>query len=223
MTAPRVGMITIGQSPRSDVVPEITALVERPMRVVEAGALDGLSLEAVRGLAPGPADDTLVTRMADGTEVQVAKRHIIPRIQACIHRLAPEADALVLLCTGRFPDFDSARPFLEPQGLVDRVVQAVAGPRGRVGVMVPAAAQIEGSRQQMASYGLTATVEVASPYAGGDEVRRAAERLSGSSVSVVVMHCIGYTAGMKAEVRRVAGKPVILARSIVGKVLEELL
>jgi protein AroM len=216
-------MITIGQSPRSDVVPEITALVERPMRVVEAGALDGLSLEAVQGLAPGPADETLVTRMADGTEVQVAKRHVIPRIQACIHRLAPEADVLVLLCTGRFPDFESARPFLEPQGLVDRVLQAVAGPRGRVGVMVPAAAQIESSRQQMASYGLTATVEVASPYAGGEEVRRAAERLGGSSVSVVVMHCIGYTAAMKAEVRRVSGTPVLLARSLVGKVLEELL
>jgi hypothetical protein len=37
------------------------------------------------------------------------------------------------------------------------------------------------------------------------------------------MHCIGYTAAMKAEVRRIGGKPVILARSIVGKVLEELL
>lgn len=219
----RVGMITIGQSPRSDVVPEISALVGRPIRVVEAGALDGLGPEGVRALAPGPADETLVTRMADGTEVQVAKRHIIPRIQACIHRLTPEVDALVLLCTGRFPDFDSARPLLEPQGLVDRVVQAVAGPGGPVGVMVPAAAQVEGSRRQMASYGLTATVEVASPYAGGDEVRRAAERFGGTNVSVVVMHCIGYTAAMKAEVRRVGGKPVILARSIVGKVLEELL
>jgi protein AroM len=221
--APRVGMITIGQSPRSDVVPEIAALVERPMQVVEAGALDGLSLEAVRGLAPGPADETLVTRMADGAEVLVAKRHIIPRIQACIHRLAPAVDALVLLCTGRFPEFESARPFLEPQGLVDRVLQAVVGPGGKVGVMVPATAQVEGSRQQMATYGLTAQVEVASPYAGGDGIRWAAERLGGSNVSVIVMHCIGYTAAMKAEVRRIAGRPVLLARSIVGKVLEELL
>ncbi len=46
--ATRVGMITIGQSPRVDVVPEVAALVGRPMEVVEAGALDGLSLEEVR-------------------------------------------------------------------------------------------------------------------------------------------------------------------------------
>ena len=64
--ATRVGMITIGQSPRPDVVPEVVALVGRPMTVVEAGALDGLSLAEVRRLAPGPMDDTLVTRMQDG-------------------------------------------------------------------------------------------------------------------------------------------------------------
>jgi protein AroM len=37
------------------------------------------------------------------------------------------------------------------------------------------------------------------------------------------MHCIGYTARMKEEVRRISGKPVLLARSLVGKILEETL
>lgn len=221
--ATKVGMITIGQSPRTDVVPEITALVGRPMEVVEVGALDGLSLEEVRRLAPGPTDETLVTRMADGTEIHVAKRHIVPRIQACIDRVAPQVDAIVLLCTGRFPGFHSPCPFLEPQGLVDRVVQAVVGPGGKVGVMVPGAAQVEAGRRKMKEYGLTPTVVAASPYTGSDEIRRAAERLRETDVKAVVMHCIGYDAKMKAEVRQASGKPVILARSVVGKILEEML
>jgi protein AroM len=221
--ATRVGMITIGQSPRSDVVPEITALVGHPMDVVEAGALDGLSREEVRRLGPGPSDETLVTRMADGTEVHAAKRHIIPRIQACADRLAPGVDVIVLLCTGLFPEFHSPVPFLEPQRLVDRVVQAVAGPGGKVGVMIPAAAQAETSRWKMAEYGLTATLAVASPYADSGGIRRAAEALRDADVMTVVMHCIGYDAKMKAEVRRVSRKPVILARSLVGKILEEML
>lgn len=216
-------MITIGQSPRTDVVPEVTALVGRPIEVAEAGALDGLNLEEVRRLAPGPGDEMLVTRMADGTEVHVAKRHIMPRIQACIDRLAPQVDVIVLLCTGRFPEFHSPRPFIEPQELVDRVVQAVVGPGGKVGVMVPGAAQVEAGRQKMAEYGSMATVVAASPYTGADEIRRAAERLRDADVKAVVMHCIGYDAKMKAEVRRVSGKPVILARSLVGKILEEML
>ncbi len=218
-----VGMITIGQSPRVDVVPEVRALVPRSMDVVEAGALDGLSLDEVRRLAPGPGDETLVTRMADGTEVHVAKRHIIPRLQSCIGRLGPQVQAIVLLCTGAFPEFHAPVPLLEPQRLVDRVVQAIAGPGGSIGLMLPAEEQAEASRRKMQEYGLVAKVAVASPYGGFEAIGQAAAIFRDSDVRAVVMHCIGYDAKMKAEVRQVSGKPVLLARSLVGKVLDELL
>ncbi|HXZ44784.1 MAG TPA: AroM family protein [archaeon] len=219
----RVGMITIGQSPRVDVVPEVMALVDTPMEVVEAGALDGLNLDEVRRMAPGPNDETLVTRMADGTGVHVAKRHIIPRLQSCIDHLAPRVEVVVLLCTGIFPEFHSSVPVLEPQRLVDRVVQAVVSPGGQVGLMIPAAAQAQASRRKMEEYGLVARVAVASPYGRFEEVRHAAATFRDSDVKAVVMHCIGYDAKMKAEVRQQSGKPVILARSVVGKILEEML
>jgi protein AroM len=221
--ATRVGMITIGQSPRGDVVPELRALVGRPMHVMEAGALDGLSLEEVRRLAPRPEDETLVTRMADGSEVHVAKRHIIPRLQSCIDRLAPQVETIVLLCTGLFPEFHSPVPLLEPQRLVDRVVQAVVAPAGSVGLLLPAEAQAEAGRRKMQEYGLVARVAVASPYGRSEEIRQAGATFRNSGVQAVVMHCIGYDAKMKAEVRQQSGRPVILARSLVGKVLEELL
>jgi protein AroM len=223
-TAARVGMITIGQSPRPDVVPEVVAAAGRPMGIVEAGALDGLNLDEVRRLAPGPGDETLVTRMQDGTEVYVAKRHITPRIQDSIQRLAARVDVIVLLCTGHFPEFRSSVPFLEPQELVDRIVQAVVGSGGGVGVMVPGTAQVEASRRKMGEYGVQAVVVKASPYAhADDEVRQAAVRLRDSDVKAIVMHCIGYTMKMKEEVRRISGRPVLLARSLVGKILEETL
>jgi protein AroM len=185
--------------------------------------LDGLSLEGVRRLAPEPGDDTLVTRMADGTEVHVAKRHIIPRLQSCIDRLAPQVEAIVLLCTGVFPEFHSSVPLLEPQRLVDRVVQAVVGPAGSVGLMLPAEALAEAGRRKMQEYGLVARVAVASPYGRFEEIRQAAATFRDSGVKAVVMHCIGYDAKMKAEVRQLSDRPVILARSLVGKILEELL
>jgi len=219
----RVGMITIGQSPRQDVVPEVLHAVARPLEVVEAGALDGLDLDVVRALAPGPGDETLVTRMRDGAEVHIAKRHIVPRIQACIDRLAPTVDILVLLCTGRFPEFHSPRPFLEPQALVDRIVQSLAGAGGAVGVLVPGAAQVECSRAKTAEYGLVPTVVAASPYTRPEQVGRAAAVFAASDVKLVVMHCIGYDAAMREAVRRACGKPVLLARSLVGKILDEML
>jgi protein AroM len=221
--ATRVGMITIGQSPRQDVVPEVLRLVRRPLETVEAGALDGLDLGAVRALAPGAGDETLVTRMRDGSEVHLAKRHMVPRIQACIDRLAPSVEILVLLCTGRFPEFHSPRPFLEPQALVDRIVQSLAGPGGAVGVLVPGAAQVASSRAKTAGYGLVPTVVAASPYTRPEEVGRAAAVFRGSDVKLVVMHCIGYDAAMRDAVRRACEKPVLLARSLVGKILDEML
>ena len=38
----------------------------------------------------------------------------------------------------------------------------------------------------------------------------------------VAMDCIGYTLAMKETVRRIAGVPVILARSILARTLAEL-
>jgi protein AroM len=221
--ATRVGLITIGQSPRPDVVPEVLRLVGRPLEAVEMGALDGLDPGAVRALAPGAGDETLVTRMRDGAEVHIAKRHMVPRIQACIDRLAPSVDILVLLCTGRFPEFHSPRPFLEPQAMVDRIVESLAGPGGAVGVLVPGAAQVEASRAKTSEYGLVPTVVAASPYTKPEQVGRAAAVFRGSDVKLVVMHCIGYDAAMREAVRTETGKPVLLARSLVGKILDEML
>ena len=39
---------------------------------------------------------------------------------------------------------------------------------------------------------------------------------------LIVMDCIGYTLAMKDRVREIAGVPVLLARSVVARMLAEL-
>jgi hypothetical protein len=51
-----VGLITVGQAPRSDVVPDMAAILGRDVEIVEAGALDGLTREQMattRSWSPG--------------------------------------------------------------------------------------------------------------------------------------------------------------------------
>ena len=48
----RVGMITVGQSPRDDIVPNMAQQLGANIEVVEKGALDGLSTEEIRSPAP---------------------------------------------------------------------------------------------------------------------------------------------------------------------------
>ena len=83
----KVGLITVGQAPRSDVVPDMAAILGGDVEIVEAGALDGLSREQIAPLAPEGDDEILVTRLADGSSVFVGKSKMIPRIEAKIAAL----------------------------------------------------------------------------------------------------------------------------------------
>ena len=132
-----VGLITVGQAPRSDVVPDMATILGGDVEIVEAGALDGLTREQIDHLAPEGDDEILVTRLADGSSVFVGKTKMIPRIEAKIAALEDRGVALnVLLCTGEFPRLRARRPFLEPQQLLLGLLRAMVFP-GRLGVLTP--------------------------------------------------------------------------------------
>ena len=63
MATPRIGLITIGQSPRDDFVPDMLAQIGREVEVLQAGAIDGLTLAQVQELAPQGDEAWAVSRM----------------------------------------------------------------------------------------------------------------------------------------------------------------
>ena len=67
MVKMKVGAITIGQSPRADVVQELLPLMGEQVELIQAGALDGLTREDIQAFAPGPEDYTLISRLRDGS------------------------------------------------------------------------------------------------------------------------------------------------------------
>src|SRR5262249_52962223 len=98
-----VGVITIGQSPRDDVVPDMEKPLGPDFRIVQAGALDGLGHAEIAALAPTGDEFPLITRLRDGTSVVIGKERIIGRVQACLDDLGREASAFAIMCTGKFP------------------------------------------------------------------------------------------------------------------------
>ena len=69
-------LLTIGQSPRPDVVPEILGMLGNStadIEAVEAGALDGLSREEVRAGAPRDREMPLVSRLRSGKKVVIGR------------------------------------------------------------------------------------------------------------------------------------------------------
>jgi protein AroM len=217
-----VGAITIGQTPRDEIVGEMEKVLGAGVRIVQAGALDGLSRGEIDALAPGPGDDdALITHLRDGANVLVAKRRIVPRLQACLDRLAGEADAFAILCAGAFPPFTSARPVLLPERCLAAVVDA-AFDGGRLGVLVPIPHQLESSAKRWSRVDPRVLITVASPYDDPSRLIAASEDLRAAGVTLVVMECQGFTSAMKKVVRDVTGAPALLPATVLARFLAEL-
>jgi protein AroM len=220
----RIGAVTIGQSPRVDVSPEFEAALGIDAELVQAGALDDLSMEEVRSLAPQKGDYILVTRMRDGTEVTLAEQHIHRRMSDCIRKLEDAGmDMIVLFCTGEFPDLDSRGLILKPDLLLEHLAPGIL-PRGRLGAMLPSPDQAASMENKWRKTGLDVVMDAASPYTGVEaDFRAAARRLAARDVDLIVLDCIGYNTEMKRIVREESGKPVILPRTLLGRICGELL
>lgn len=215
----RIGAVTIGQSPRPDilsVVGEILGGVE----IVQAGALDGLDDREIRALAPGPGDYVLVSRLRDGGEVVLGRERIFGHVQHTLDGLASRADLVLFLCTGEFPGLRCERLLIEPAMALRGFVQAAAGGR-RLGIMVPHPDQAAAARARWEEIGSFALIEAASPYSPAD-FEGAARSLRDGGAEVVVMDCMGYSIAQKRTVAKASSLPTILAASAVARVVQEL-
>ncbi len=220
----KIGMITIGQSPRIDIIPEMKEILGPNVEILEAGALDGMTLEEVEKFQPKANDYVLCTRMSDGTEVVVAKRFIVPRAQACIDLLSQRgAEVIVFICTGLFPRFASRKLFIEAQKILDHVILALHGDKARIGLLIPLSDQIKQARRKYDRLKGEMIIQAASPYTSEDEISIAAEALKQADPHVIFMHCMGYTQAMKKRVMEITGKPTVLARSLVARTVKELI
>lgn len=220
----KIGIITIGQSPRTDVVPEMTAFFGEGIEVLERGALDGLTLEQVREYAPDASMVHLCTRMRDGSEVVVAKEKLLPRIQEAIDELNLERVALILLmCVGEFPQFRSTSLVVEPQKIVDHCVEGLIGASHRLGIVIPIPEQEAWVRETFSKITDSITVTVASPYAEQNDLLTAAATLNEAACDLIVMYCMGFNRQLTRPIREITAKPVIVSSTIVARTVGELL
>ncbi|SLM18086.1 conserved hypothetical protein [uncultured spirochete] len=225
----RLGIVTIGQSPRSDVLPDFIDALGFLPAFEQLGLLDGLSCEGIASLAPrGPDDQTLVTRLRDGTEVKLSEKSVVERLPLAVEEMERRSvDFIVLFCTGEFPPVESRVPVLYPSAIVSAVVSAVFSSKknggARLCVIAPASEQIPMLARKWGTAGVTLLFESLSPYTSGDsELLDCAGRVARLQCDMVVLDCIGYTEKVRAAFAQATGRPVILPRSLLARVAAEL-
>ena len=228
MTAPTtVATITIGQTPRSDVVPAMRRALPDEVRILEYGALDELSRDEIAGYAARPGEVGIVTRLRDDSSVLLSHELILPKMQekADIVVERDSAEVLVILCGADWSALTSPKLIVNPGRLFPAVVTALAASR-KLGIIKPDAGQVEGERERYSERGVDAAVTSASPYAGHERLRQArdaGEYLRSEGCELIWMTCVGMDEAMRDVVAEATGAPVILAQSLLARVVGELL
>ena len=218
----RLGVLTIGESPRPDMMVDLEPILCEKAEITEAGALDGLTEEQVAAMAPGPGDVVLVTRF-NGRTVEVAERCIVERLQIKINELeAAGMQCILLLCTGRFSNFVVNVPFIAPGPVLSAVVP-VCSNNSSIGVLVPEESQIEELRRAWAPLVRRVELISASPYGAIEDIEAAAATFRDMDIDLIVPDCMGYTQAIKDIIADISQKPVMLSRTLVARVVVEML
>lgn len=217
-------MITVGQSPRTDMSDDLAASLSPTLEVVEYGALDGYTRErVVDELAPVGDDEVLVSRMRDGGQVLFSGRLVNGLVQRKIYEAERDGAACtVLMCTGEFPAFEHDGPLVVPMPLFHAAARELAGGR-RVAVVVPEESQAGQVEERWRADGLDVGVVCASPYGDPARIAEVARSLRGGGYLFACLDCMGFTTGMRRIVRQESGLPVLLPRTLVASVVSELL
>jgi len=217
----RIAFVTIGQSPRDDVMPDIVAECRTAFDATEVGVLDDLDEAGIAAFAPRPSDPVLVSRLRTGRGVLLGKPAVEERLRGIFARLDAQGfDLIVLLCTGTFGHFDLKTRFLEPQLVVDNFMPGLAYGAKTLGALLPEPGQ---AADFIDLPGVKTVTASASPYALDPFPALQQAGASLASADMIMMHCIGYTEAMRQAVMRAAGRPVLLSRRLVAHAIDLLL
>lgn len=217
----RIGLVTIGQSPRIDVVPDLRGFLPNGIELIEVGALDGLSSTEIAAHLPTSKDRTLCSRLADGMEVLIDSEFVHHRLRKVIHRLESDVNLIAVLCSGDLPKIRAGIPVLLPYELICGLLLSLSVAK-RWGILVPKPDQVVPAVVGLNARGIEAVGDSLSPYVQGDCLEGAVRRLCTQGVDAILLDCIGYSRKMEERTRIESGKPVVSIVSVVGHTLSTL-
>lgn len=222
----RLGTLTIGQAPRSDITPILLDALPDGVECMQIGVLDGLSRDDIAArYAPRVGEPVLITRLLDGSSVTLDKAAVRQALDGKLAELqASGCEVVLILCTGEFHGLDlDATWLVEPDRIVPPAAAAIAGPR-QVGIVVPLPEQAASEAGKFAALARPPICEAASPYTDGlQALERAAATLRERGAEVLLMDCMGFTETHRQAASRASGLPVILSNALIAKLTAELL
>ncbi|WP_036825807.1 AroM family protein [Photobacterium sanctipauli] len=214
--SPLLGIVTIGQSPRSDIHADMKALLGENLRWVEEGALDGLTRGDIEKKYPiAGKHDLLVSRMANGEQVCISESDLEPRLFDAVARIKDyKPDVVIILCTGDLPPITMDRcVVLSPQHIIKHFVAGL-GITSLI-VMSPEQAQVDNAKKRWEEAGFHTGSVFGSPYQAEAQLYQAAVKAKELSGNLIILDCMGYKIEHREKIEKWSGKRTITPREII--------
>lgn len=206
MSQKRIGALTIGQSPRPDLVVPIENLLP-DCEIIQAGALDDLT----PGDLPDPSKAAypLATQMRTGQAVLVDETFIAPKLQQALDRLESSGVvATLLLCAGTFADLQSKLPLFVPFKICYRVLGALQ--MTTIGLITPVIEQETLIQARWERKGWQPTVWSADLEKQDQAFyRQLIERIRTKNLDCIVLDYVGNPAKQVEQLQNAVEIPVI--------------
>lgn len=217
-----VAFVSIGQSPREDIVSDFDKLWGNTFRILEVGALDDLSPAEIKSLAPVPGESDLITRLRDGQAVYLSHERLLPYMEQALEKACRRgADKAVVLCTGDFSKLATPVPLLMPSQVLAHSVASVVKPGDKLTIVVPTQGQADEAAARWSERGFeVAKVIVESPF--DDHRALFAVLKSDRTVQTtqgLIADCFGFGIAFMDSVAEFYDKPIFVARKLIAHLL----
>jgi protein AroM len=217
----KVGILTIGQTPR----PDLEAVFRRHLpgvALIVRGALDGIPRQSIDEMAAEGGAYPLFTILRDGSTREISLYRLKPLLDARAKDVAAEGAAVsALMCAGNFPELTSPIPVLYPSRVLASIVRGVC--RGnRIGIVLPNAGQVSVAVAHWHEKGFEATVAVASPKDPA-ALSEAAKVLADPDLELIVLDCMGFPPDEARRLRGLCNRPVLCPQGILPRIMAEML
>ncbi|MCX7920015.1 MAG: AroM family protein [bacterium] len=216
----KIGLVTIGQSPREDIVSEMRLILGNTIEIIQAGALDGLAPKEIERLRPNESEIPLFTRLNDGAPVIIGKNNIVPFLNQAIARLEQHEVTLIgLLCTEEFTGLTPHRLLVASKTILHNTVNKFHQNR-TVAIIYPLEIQTKSMQKKWAPLGVQLLFIPFNPLDQEAEFDVLLARCESPDISIIVLDCFGYSAGLAWDILFLTGKPVLLPRTILAYYLK---
>jgi protein AroM len=217
----RVGFLTIGQSPREDIMNEMKPLLSAQIDVMEYGLLDDLGHDTIESLAPNEQEIPLVSRLRDGGQALLSERKISELLPDAIKYMKTEmnVEAVGVLCTHEFPKMEFSYPVIFPSERMKLQIDERTDVQ-KAGVVVPLENQIEMAHKKWGYK--RAFVVSKSPYEKGKTWKDVADVLMEEKVDAVILDCIGYSVQDENALHSLLDVPILLPRTILASAINQI-